>query len=85
MKLCGIFFYNVFVLSPKCILATVNLTRRSLKQPSRGSELYPVTCLRDVSKYYYGIIKKHSKEPFNIKIDNFQPDSMPVVLSCPTT
>ena len=81
VKLCRIIFF----LSPKCILDTVNLTPRSLKQLPRGSESYPIMCLRDVSKYYYGIIKKHSKEPFNIKIDNFQPGSMPVVLSCPTT
>ena len=41
-------------------------------------------CLGDVLKYYYGI-KKHSKEPFNIKIDSFQPGSMLVVLSWPIT
>ena len=80
MKLCGKFFYNSFVLSPKCIPDTVNLTRRSLKQPSGGSKSYPVMCLRDVSKYYHGFIKKHSK-----KIDSFQPGSMLVVLSCLTT
>ena len=73
-----------FVLSPKSILDTVNLTARSLKELSRESESYPVMCLGDASKYYYGI-KKHSKKPFNIKIDSFQPGSMLVVLSCPNT
>ena len=80
----GFFFTTGFVLSPKCILATVNLTLRSLKQLSPRSESYPVICLRNVSKYYYGI-KKHSKEPIDIKIDTFKPGSMLVVLSCPTT
>ena len=75
LQLFFFFFYhqNVFLLDSTHTKATVARVG-----------VVSCMCLRDVSKYYYGI-KKYSKEPFNIKIATFQPGSMLVVLSCLTT
>ena len=43
-----------------------------------------VSCYVFASQYHNGI-KMLSKEPFHVKIDDFQPGSTLVILSCPTT
>ena len=76
------FFKNIFCSIPK--VHSYYFTLDSTLTKVNVAQVRIVSCYVFASQYHNGI-KKLSKEPFHIKIDNFQPGSTLVILSCSTT